>query len=52
MSMVWGYVMDSGIGEMYICGGRMDCTKYINVLEFFVFGDTNTDGVKLQQDMP
>lgn len=55
--MVWGCMTDSGVGEMFVCEGRMDSTKYINVLESALvpsfstlFGDTNMDGVRFQQD--
>lgn len=55
--MVWGCMTDSGVGELFVCEGRMDSTKYINVLETALlpsftklFGDTNMDGVKFQQD--
>lgn len=46
-----------GFGEMFVCEGRMNCEKYIEVLETAVvpsltniFGDTNLDGVLFQQD--
>ncbi|CAH2004254.1 unnamed protein product [Acanthoscelides obtectus] len=42
---------------MFVCEGRMDATKYINVLEnallpsfTALYGDTNMNGVKFQQD--
>lgn len=55
--MVWGCMAASGIGEMFVCEGRLNSTAYINVLKeallpsfAAVFGDTNMDGVKFQQD--
>ena len=46
-----------GIDEMFICEGRMNSQKYINVLETVlmpsltcIFGDTNVRGIKFQQD--
>ncbi|CAH1979621.1 unnamed protein product [Acanthoscelides obtectus] len=55
--MVWGCMSASGVGEMFVCEGRMDATKYINVLEnallpsfTALYGDTNMNGVKFQQD--
>lgn len=47
----------SGVGEIVVCEGRIDSEKYINVLESslhssfsILFGDTNLEGVKFQQD--
>lgn len=55
--MVWGCMTSSGVGELFVCEGRMNSTKYINVLESALlpsfttlFGDTNMDGAKFQQD--
>lgn len=55
--MVWGCMAASGVGKMFICEGRMNSEKYINVLENVLmpsltrmFGDTNLDDVKFQQD--
>lgn len=55
--MIWGCMTDTGVGEMFVCEGRMDSIKYTNVLESallpsfsILFGDTNMDGVKFQQD--
>jgi len=55
--MVWGCMAAGGVGEMFVCEGRMNSQKYINVLETVlmpsltrIFGDTNLDGVKFQQD--
>lgn len=55
--MIWGCMATSGVGEMFVCEGRMNSEKYINVLETAlipylsrIFGDTNLDGVKFQQD--
>lgn len=55
--MVWGCMSAAGVGEMFVCEGRMDSTKYINVLESALlpsfttlFGDTNMESVKFQQD--
>lgn len=55
--MIWGCMAASGVGQMVLCEGRMNSQKYIEVLETalapsnsLVFGDTNTDGVKFQQD--
>lgn len=46
-----------GVGEMFVCEGRMNSVKYIEVLETALlpsltslFGDTNLDGVIFQQD--
>ena len=55
--MICGCMAADGVGEMFICEGRMNSQKYINVLETAlmslltrIFGDTNLDGVKFQQD--
>lgn len=55
--MVWGCMTLSGVGEMFVCEGHMNSTKYINVLESALlpsfsalFGETNMAGVKFQQD--
>lgn len=55
--MIWGCMAADGVGEMFVCEGRMDSQKYINVLEAVllpsltrIFGDTNLDGVQFQQD--
>lgn len=55
--MDWGCMTDSGVGELFVCEGRMDSSKYINVLETALlpsftklFGDTNMDSDKFQQD--
>lgn len=55
--MIWGCMAADGVGEMMLCEGRMNSTKYTEVLETAlapsvtqIFGDTNTDGVKFQQD--
>lgn len=55
--MVWGCMSASGIGKMVVCEGRMDSKKYIEVMETalepsldMMFGDTNLDGVRFQQD--
>lgn len=55
--MVWGCMGASGLGEMFVCEGRMNSEQYINVLESSflpsltrIFGDTNLDGVIYQQD--
>lgn len=46
-----------GVGKMFICGGRMDSKKYINLMENtlmpsfqHIFGDTIMRGVLFQQD--
>lgn len=55
--MVWGCMTDSGVGELFVCEGRMDSSKCTNVLETALlpsftklFGDTNMDSDKFQQD--
>lgn len=55
--MIWGCMAADGVGEMFICEGRMDSNKYISVLEHVlmpsitrIFGDTNVEEVKFQQD--
>ncbi|CAG9565363.1 unnamed protein product [Danaus chrysippus] len=55
--MIWGCMAADGVGEMVLCEGRMNSVKYTEVLETAlatsitqIFGDTNTDGLKFQQD--
>lgn len=55
--MIWGCMAADGVGKMFICEGRMNSEKYVNVLETAlvpslssIFGDTNLNGVKFQQD--
>lgn len=55
--MVWGCMAAAGVGQMFVCEGRMNSAKYIDVLESVlrssltrIFGDTNLDEVKFQQD--
>lgn len=55
--MIWGCMTADGVGEMFVCEGRMNSVKYIEVLETALlpsltslFGDTNLDGVIFQQD--
>ena len=31
--MVWGCMTDYGVGQLFVCEGRMNSTKYINGLE-------------------
>ncbi|KAL1506201.1 hypothetical protein ABEB36_005603 [Hypothenemus hampei] len=56
-TMVWGCMAADGVGEIFVCEGHMNSEKYINVVEnkllsslTIIFGDTNLDGVKFQQD--
>ena len=55
--MIWGCMAADGVGEMFVCEGRMNSQKYINVLETVlmpsltnIFGDINVHGIKFQQD--
>lgn len=55
--MIWGCMAADGVGKMFVCEGRMNSEKYINVLDTTlipsltsIYGDTNSDGVKFQQD--
>lgn len=55
--MIWGCMAASGVGEMFVCEGRMNSEKYINVLENVlrpsltrIYGDTNLEDIKFQQD--
>ena len=52
--MVWDCMTNSGVGQLFICKGRLISTKYINVLESVLlpsfttlFGDTKMDGVSV-----
>ena len=54
--MIWGCMAADGVGEMFVCEGRMNSEKYINVLETVlisslthIFGDTNVRGITFQQ---
>lgn len=31
--MIWGSMTSQGVGEMYVCEGRMNAVKYIDMLE-------------------
>lgn len=51
--IVWGCMTLSGVGEMFVCEGHMNSSKYINVPEYALlpsfltlFGDTNMGGVE------
>lgn len=55
--MVWGCMAANGVGEMFVCEGRMNSRQYINVLECClqpsfrrIFGDGDYDEVIFQQD--
>lgn len=55
--MIWGCMAADGVGEMVLCEGRMNSEKYTAVLETAlapsitkIYGDTNSEGVKFQQD--
>lgn len=48
--MVWGCMIDFGVGELFVWEGCMDFFKYINLLEIVFlflfmkfFGDRNMD---------
>ena len=54
--VLWRCMTDSGVGQLFVCGGRMNSMKYINLLESALlpsfktlFGDTNMDGVQIQR---
>ena len=53
--MIWGCMAADGVDEMFVCEGRMNSQKYINVLETVLisfvnahFCDTNVRGIKFQ----
>lgn len=55
--MIWGCMAADGVGKMFVCDGRMDSRKYINVMENMlvpsfrhIFGETNMRNVLFQQD--
>jgi len=55
--MIWGCMNVSGVGEMFICEGRMNSACYINVLKnalqpsyHKIFGDFDLRNRKFQQD--
>ncbi|GJQ73195.1 hypothetical protein Trydic_g13578 [Trypoxylus dichotomus] len=49
--MIWGCMSASGVGQMFVCEGRVDSVKYVNFLESVLLPcNTNMDGVKFQQD--
>ena len=55
--MIWGCMAADGVGEMFVCEGRMNSQNHINMLETVlmpsltrIFGDTNVRGIKFQQD--
>lgn len=54
--MIWGCMTSQGVGEVYVCEGRMNNVKYINMLEEVLepsvvkFYDTVEEDFFFQQD--
>lgn len=55
--MIWGCMSANGVGEMFICEGRMNSACYIKILKDAlqssyrkIFGDSDLRNIKFQQD--
>lgn len=55
--IIWGCMSANGVGEMFICEGRMNSACYIKILKAAlqssyrkIFGDSGLRNIKFQQD--